>query len=196
MSRSWGGIVAGLVLVALGGAWLMAEADVLDVSASAVLAVVVIAVGLAVMIVPAGAGRGVLITLGVLLAVLAIAASAVDPGLLDGGIGKRTETPRNTSELEDYELAIGQLVVDLTELDPPARVEARIGIGQLTVIVPASASVSVEADLGAGEIDVRGDRRSGAGVDGTFDSDMGADFELELDGGLGQIRVGGEEARP
>jgi hypothetical protein len=192
MRGSYPGVVAGLVLVVLGLAWVLHEADVVDVSASVVLAALVVVVGLAVMAAPKGAGRGGLIALGILLALLALAASAVSPSLLDEGVGDRRHDPRSTDELRTYELGIGELEVDLRSLELPARVEAAIGIGQLDVIVPAGAKLDVDADLGAGEIDVRGEKDSGWSVEVDVAGDD-ADLELDLEGGIGQIRVGGPE---
>lgn len=195
MTLSWGRLVAGFVLVTLGAAWVLAESGVVDVSAPVVLAALVLLVGLALVAAPRGAGRGGLVALGIVLVLAALAATLVDPRLLRGGVGERTETPREAAGLRDYRLAVGQLVIDLSELDPPARVEASVGVGELRVVVPRGGSVAVEAEVGAGEVDVRGERRSGVDVRATLGDDDG-DLELDLRVGAGQIRVGGSELLP
>jgi hypothetical protein len=188
---SWGGFVIGGVLLVLGAVWLLDATDVVDVDADIALAGLVVLIGLAVIAAPRGGGRALLIVFGILVALAAAAATLVDPGRLDDGIGDRTETPRTAADVHRYKLGIGQLTVDLTQLDVDARIEASIGIGELEVIVPGDAALEVDAELGAGNVRVRGEEHDGTNVDvKTSSPGSGPRFELELDGGLGQIAVG------
>jgi hypothetical protein len=188
---SWGGFVIGGVLLVLGAVWLLNATDVVDVDADVALAGLVVLIGLAVIAAPRGGGRAVLIVFGILVALAAAAATLVDPGRLDDGIGDRTETPRTAADVHRYKLGIGQLTVDLTRLNVDARIEASIGIGELDVIVPGNAALEVDAELGAGNVRVRDEEHDGTNVDvKTSSPGSGPRFELELDGGIGQIAVG------
>lgn len=188
---SWGGFVIGGVLLGLGLVWLLDATDVVDVDADVALAGLVVLIGLAVIAAPRGGGRVVLIVFGILVALAAAAAIVVDPGKLDDGIGNRTERPRTVGDVHRYQLGIGQLTVDLTELNADARVQASIGIGELRVVVPAAAALEVDAELGAGNVRVRDEQHDGTSLDvKTSSPGSGPRFDLELDGGLGEIDVG------
>jgi predicted membrane protein len=82
-----------------------------------------------------------------------------------GGVGDRNEHPSNSGEIQrTYELAIGQLRIDFTGLRLPAgatRVKARVGIGQLTVVVPQDVAVQIVAKASLGQVAVLGRESSG-----------------------------------
>lgn len=84
-----------------------------------------------------------------------VAASGVD---LDGGIGERDYRPTSVAELQDaYQLGIGSLDLDLTDLDLPTGrtdVAVDLGIGEAVIYVPAGACVTSDIKLDAGEVDV------------------------------------------
>jgi hypothetical protein len=92
-----------------------------------------------------------------LIAVLSLAVAA-DWNLdvpWGGGVGDRTERPTTPAELTRYELGVGKLVVDLRRLQVPpgtTAVEARAGIGELTVQLPQGVSVAVVASSGLGQV--------------------------------------------
>lgn len=128
-------------------------------------------------------GRGLLLVpLGIVLAICLAASVWIDVPLR-GGIGEHTDQPAAVDELgEPYRLAIGQLTVDLTNLDvddapvrrteaaPDATIEASVGIGKLTVVVPDDVGIELEARSGIGEIVV---------------TDHGSDLSSRSDGGMG-----------
>jgi predicted membrane protein len=156
-----------------------------------------IAVGLACV---AGAFRGrqhALMVVGVVLVVVLSVAVAADWDLdvpLTGGVGDRTERPTTPAEVDEYELGVGNLVVDLRGLQVPAgttAVEARLGVGELVVELPDGVSVEVVASSGLGEVQVLGQQEGGFGsrIDAT--SEVGGDRRLRVDArvGLGQVRV-------
>jgi phage shock protein PspC (stress-responsive transcriptional regulator) len=138
-------------------------------SAEVVLAACLGVVGLGLVISAfVGRGRG-LIILGGFLAVATTAAS-FNPVGFRGGVGDRVWHPRTVAAVADhspYRLGVGDGRLDLSDLDlsagQPVRVEARIGIGQLTITVPTEASVRVVGDVRAGTIRVL----SAAQQDGT-----------------------------
>jgi hypothetical protein len=190
--RITGAAVLGIALALLGVAWLLAALDVFDLDAELWLGLLLVAVGAAVVLLPAGVGRGLLIVLGILLALAGAAVATVDVGL-SGGIGEDKEHPRTVADLDDrYELGIGSLKIDLTDLevDGPAELDAQVGIGELVVAVPPGVTVVVDAHTGAGDIQALGEEESG------FDADMDETFErgsdtltLKLEVGMGAIKV-------
>jgi hypothetical protein len=189
-------VLVGALLVLVGIGWLLDAAGV-EVPWRAVLPAALVAVGLACV---AGAFRGrqlALMVVGVALMVVLSVAVAADWDLdapLAGGVGDRTERPTTPADLTGYELGVGNLLLDLRQLQVPpgtTTVEARVGIGELVVELPDGVSVEVMARAGLGEVQVLGQQEGGFGsrVDAVG---LGAgDRRLELDVrvGLGQVRV-------
>jgi hypothetical protein len=189
-------VLVGALLVLVGIGWLLDAAGV-EVPWRAVLPAALVAVGLACV---AGAFRGrqlALMVVGVALMVVLSVAVAADWDLdvpLAGGVGDRTERPATPADLTRYELGVGNLLLDLRQLQVPpgtTTVEARVGIGELVVELPDGVSVEVMARAGLGEVQVLGQQEGGFGsrVDAVG---LGAgDRRLELDVrvGLGQVRV-------
>jgi phage shock protein PspC (stress-responsive transcriptional regulator) len=182
----------------LAGAGLLALLGTLgvDIRWDVALAVGAIATGVAVV---AGAltrrRTGGLVVVGVLLAALAVAVSAIDVRL-DGPIGERVYRPFAASDVQrDYNVAIGDLTVDLANTalrSGETEVDANVGIGELTVIVPDDVAVEVDASVSAGEVTVFGRRESG--VDAEISDSVGvpgADEVVRIDAhvGLGDVVV-------
>jgi hypothetical protein len=189
-------VLAGALLILVGIAWLL-DAGGVEVPWRAILPGALIAVGLACM---AGAFRGrqhALMIVGVALMLVLSLAVAVDWDLdvpLGGGVGDRTERPSTPADLTEYELGVGNLQVDLRQLQVPAGttvVEARVGIGELAVEVPGGVSVEVVARSGLGEVQVLGEQEGGFATRVATTSEAGGDRRLRLDlrVGLGQVRV-------
>jgi phage shock protein PspC (stress-responsive transcriptional regulator) len=134
---------------------------------------------------------------------VAAAMLAVGLSSFPGGAGDRTIAIGPETPLQDrYEQSAGRLVLDLTDLDIEAggerRVVAEVGAGQLTVIVPASVSTSVRAEVGAGTATLFGREQSGAGVtvtDSNAGQEGGGRLALDLHVGVGQIKVERPTAR-
>lgn len=189
--RAPASLALGLLLAGAGVVWLLASLDALDVPAQLWIAVLLILVGVAVVALPEGA-RGVLIAVGIVLALVGAVASAVEVEV-GGGIGERRESPSSTAELEDgYSLGVGSLRIDLTELEGPIELEASVGIGELVVTVPEDAEVVVDAHAGIGDVRALGRDQSGFDVDleERFDGDGdGDEIRLELDVGIGSVQV-------
>jgi hypothetical protein len=189
-------VLVGALLVLVGIGWLLDAAGV-EVPWRAVLPAALIAVGLACV---AGAFRGrqhALMVVGVVLAVVLSLAAAADWDLeipLGGGVGDRTERPTTPADLTGYELGVGNLVVDLRQLQVPpgtTRVQARVGVGELAVEVPQGVSVAVVARSGLGQVQALGQEEGGLASRIDTVSEAGGDRRLELDlrVGLGQVRV-------
>jgi hypothetical protein len=190
-----GTVLVGVLLVLVGIGWLLDLGGV-EVPWRAVLPAALVAVGLACV---AGAFQGrqhALMAVGAALMLVLSVAVAADWDLdlpLGGGVGDRTERPATPAELRRYELAIGNLQLDLRGLRVPAgttAVEARVGIGELDVRVPQGVAVEVVASSGIGQVVALG--KEEGGVASRVETSAGAgDRRLRLDvrGGVGQVRV-------
>ena len=110
---------------------------------------------------------GVLIGIGAVLAIV-LAVSSVLPG---DGIGRQTYRPLNSQSVAaDYQLGLGQLTVDLTEIADPAglagdRIDITNSVGQTRVFVPDDLNVEVVASITGGEIRVFDQSVDGDNVD-------------------------------
>ena len=188
-----GSVALGLVLAGLGAIWLLEVSDTVDLDTGVWVGIVLVGIGIGVIASPSGGARVLLIVLGLFVALIGGALAATDVEF-SGGVGDRTESPTSVDELDDpYELGIGRLELDLTELDldEDTTVRAQIGIGQLVVTVPAARPVSVDAEIGAGDVDVLGEHDDGWNADVQTEADrgVGPELHLELEGGMGGIRV-------
>ena len=190
-------LVLGVVLLVLGVMWLLGVTNVVEVSPLPLLDGALIIVGLT-LLVGARTGRhSGLIALGIVLTVVLAAASTFDIRL-SGGVGQRTFTPHSLADLDArYDLAIGQLTIDLRDVQVGSSivvVEARVGIGELIVHVPA---VPVEAHgrAGLGQVTILGQDDSGFDVDlvvrSPQPSGTGGFLSLDLSVGVGQVTVDG-----
>jgi predicted membrane protein len=182
----------GIVLLAGGALWLLAATDVVDLSYSLAIGITLILIGLAIALTP---GRhGLLVLLGILVALAGIPALFVDADIWDEGIGEARETPVRSLELVPFEHGIGKLTVDLTtpglDLDGET-VVAKLGIGDLEVIVPTDTDVDLDAHAGAGNIQAFGEEENGIDVDlsGISGTSGSQELDLEVDVGIGSIRV-------
>ena len=108
-------VLVGALLVLVGIGWLL-DAGGVEVPWRALLPAALIAVGLACV---AGAFQGrqqAMMVVGVALTAVLSVAVAADwdlPVPLAGGVGDRTERPATQAELADYELGVGDLLLDL-----------------------------------------------------------------------------------
>ncbi len=173
----------------------------------------------------AAAGGDEVIAAGVILAGLALVASAfarparwlILPALavavptafvatagidLDGGVGEKRYRPSAAADIrESYELGAGSLTLDLRNVELPAgerRVHLDVGMGEAVVVVPEDVCVSTTAELGMGGVAIF-DRESG-GVDVDLEDLNSAPagtprLVLDADVGLGAVEVVHDEER-
>jgi hypothetical protein len=142
-----------------------------------------------------GRARG-LIVLGVLLSLATTVAAATDQRL-SGGVGERDWTPQTAAAAErPHRLGIGDALLDLTQLPPSSTVDTdvRVGVGSLTVLVPADAEVTVDAEVGAGHAMVFDQEDDGTDVDVTASAEprggpSGTLIRVDAQVGLGEVRV-------
>ncbi|HXF35943.1 MAG TPA: hypothetical protein VNO17_02035 [Actinomycetota bacterium] len=198
-----GRIALGLLLVLVGATWLGEATGAFEVPWELVLPGGLVAVGLAlVWLGLRGASSGTLVLLGFLLTAL-LSVGGVDLALR-GGVGARAVAPRLGTDLHDrYDLAVGSLQLDLTDLAGDEgvalrddRVEANVGIGQLVVIVPEGWRGTAHGEAGIGEVRLLDEERSGFGAetrlveDGPVAPGQAPLFlHLELSVGIGEIEV-------
>lgn len=185
-------LALGVILVGAGVLWLLAQAGVLDLSYQVWIGLLLVGIGLAIVLTPGH--HGLLAVVGILVVLAGIPALVVGD-LPSGGIGDATEKPATAADLERYEHGIGKLTIDLTApgLTRSDRlvVRAKLGIGELLVLVPARADVVVDAHVGLGNIDALGKEADGIDVDleRTVPGPGEQKVTLDLDNGIGDIRV-------
>ncbi len=189
--------VLGALLTAAGVLGLLAVLDVYDVDVAVALAGGVVIVGAAIAV-GASTGRrvGALVLLGlVLLACFAVA--AITPVSISSGIGEKLERPVSAAELEEsYELGIGELAVDLSQVELASGttdVDVRVGIGEIILTVPEDVGLEIDARAAAGDVDLLGATDDGAAAHErvtiagpTADSPV---LRIDADVSLGAIEV-------
>jgi len=187
-----GRVALGSVFLVAGVLWLLTSTDIVDLSYQTWIGIILVTIGLAIALTPGG--HGLLVLLGVLVALMGIPALVVDGDVFGGGIGDQVEAPVTNAELESYRHGIGKLTVDLTSPDldlDGAEVEASLGIGDLLVVVPFDTDVTVDAHVGIGNAQVLGEEENGVDVDvDTISGTSGSqEVTLDLEVGIGNLRV-------
>ena len=133
------------------------------------------------------------VTVALIVAVVAavsVAFAWFDVGLGDG-VGSRVEAPASAAELKPaYELGIGDLKVDLSRIGPvttETHVEAKVGVGELEIIVPRDASVEANAHAKAGEVYVLS--RQDEGRNAQVSTGTGGLLVIDAKVGAGRIDI-------
>jgi predicted membrane protein len=188
-----GRLVLGAILILFGVVWLLEVLDVTEFPWEILLPVALILVGVALLVTSRSAsGHGGLVATGVVLSVVLLLGSAFDFPI-GGGAGDRTYRPPNAAALRpEYRLGVGEITLDLTELEgsipPGERTRVRLGIGQVLVVVPEDLTVAVRGSAGLGSVVVFGAEEGGLDVEQEL-APEGAVLELELSVGLGEVEV-------
>lgn len=191
-----GRLVAGVLFIAYGLVWMADRLDWIDLGPRSLLPLALIGVGIALMALSFTGSHEGLIVLGVFLAIATMLASLSPFDVDASGVGDRTFRVTTMSQLEPgYELGMGKLVLDLSDLPvtEPVTVSANVGVGELNVIVPPGMDVDIEAHSGIGEVIFFGDQQGGFGLDHVFRSpgfesdEPGITFDLNV--GIGKVEV-------
>jgi phage shock protein PspC (stress-responsive transcriptional regulator) len=142
-------------------------------------------------------GRRIFVLLASLASLLAIAvvtalvvAFAWFNVSLSDGVGDRTYQPATAAAVQpSYEVGIGNLRVDLSHVSPntPVKVKAKVGIGELKVVVPATAAVTVNARAKVGDVYVL--RSHDDGHDAAVHTGTGGGLVIDATVGAGRIDV-------
>jgi hypothetical protein len=169
----------------------------------AVVAGIVIALGVALIVGAFGRGRRWLLIPALVLAVPATVVQAADLRV-EGGVGERQYRPLSPADLSSpFELGAGELTIDMTGFDFPtpghAEIEIDMGVGAVEVIVPEDVCVSSRARIGAGVAEVFGHENGDIDLDWTQRPRTGGDapelfVDAEVDFGAIVIRHPGEPA--
>jgi phage shock protein PspC (stress-responsive transcriptional regulator) len=150
------------------------------------------------------AGRG-LIPVALLLSALAWGALTVPAGAWESGFESVDLTPASAAAVQrNYEYAVGDFDLDLSRIDlsssaagnvEPLRSRISSGMGDVTVVVPEDADVTVSAEAGVGDLRVLDQERSGPGIQLDV-TDLGADgvasgrpLVLDIEMGAGNVEV-------
>jgi phage shock protein C len=136
-----------------------------------------------------------IVVASVLALVLGLAAVfvAVFDVHLRHGVDERVHVVTTMDELrDDYRLGAGTLRLDLRSLPLPpgvTRMDARVDVGALRIVVPEGVALRVRATARLGEIDVLGERVDGAGVEIGLDQTGERVLVLDAHVGLGGLRI-------
>ena len=190
-------LVAGGVLLVIGALWLIERLGWVDLTVTAVLGIATMVVGIALMALAREGTHVGLIILGTVLGLLATLTAVAPFEGFQGGVGDHTYVIDTVDDIQsDYNLAMGKLVIDVTDLDDlevTTKLTASVGTGDLIVRVPADMEVAVEANAGAGQIVIFETVREGVGVTDTYETagydEASARLDLVLDVFAGRVEV-------
>ncbi len=196
-----GQIVTGAVLIVIGVGWLLSALDVATIPWRALLAGVLIVVGIALASAASqGVAQGGLMSTGMTLVIILAILSTVTAAFsipFRGGVGDRDYNPTAATLATEYNLIAGQLDLSLADVAFPegeTRIEAGVTFGKLVIEdIPEGVAVQVEAAATAGQIVLFGSTQDGvnvsnAAVDSGFDS-AARRLVIEATVGFGQIEV-------
>ena len=114
---------------------------------------------------------------------------------LGHGVGDRRYEPVTAADLESqYDLGIGELVVDLRQVELPAgihEVRVELGIGRALVLVPPDIGLVVSGDVSVGELELLGRDQSGIDNELRLSDEAGGEttIVLDLEVGMGKGEV-------
>jgi len=152
--------VAGGLLLTFGTGWLLRQVG-LSLSWEAIVAGVLLALGVAMMVTPRGGHGAKLWFLGLALTLGLASMSSVSASFPAGGISDKYVTVHSIEELQPrYEQLGGQFTLDLHEIELPVqttrRVATELGAGRLIIEVPDNANLLLISRLTAGDVWVFG----------------------------------------
>jgi phage shock protein PspC (stress-responsive transcriptional regulator)/predicted membrane protein len=189
-------LTVSVLLIFVGTAAFLSAIDALEVDPAVVAAIALITVGAA-LFVGAWFGRArSLLALGVVGTIVAGALATIDVPLR-GGVGERRYAPSLVATVRDeYRLAIGELEVDLTEVEwtrGTHQVDVSLGIGEAIVRVPRGVTVDVSARSGMGEVSLFGREQHGVDADDEVlvraAREGAAVLRIDAEVGIGAVRV-------
>lgn len=191
----WVALGAGALLaaaaLALGSAWAAADGS------GAVVAAIVIAIGVLLAASALRPGGARWLALPALIVAVPLAIVSAADIRLDGGVGDRSYRLATVADVPrgGYHLGAGELVVDLRDVDLPARRETvldlTLGVGHAQVLVPDDVCVVTNTRVGGGYVNLRGRETGGLDVDYRVRDDVTQAPRLLVRGdvGLGALEV-------
>lgn len=193
---SFGSLLGGAILIVMGSLWTLDVAGVVELRWAIVLPALLTVIGLG-LIVGAWSGphTGPVVA-GVFLSIAVIALAVFPLASFRGGVGNQEfRVTQQTSLAPSYDVGVGDLTLDLSDLTmvESAEVQVSVGAGNVTVMLPPSVPVDLEGTIGAGQMNLLGERGDGLSVDRHYQSEgfATADITLTLDlnVGAGSIEV-------
>jgi phage shock protein PspC (stress-responsive transcriptional regulator) len=171
--RGYGGLALAGLLAATGAVGVLDAAGLISLTWLSGGALVLVILGGAMVVGGMFGKTTALVPIGVVLAVPLILLAAVGVPL-HGTIGDEHWAPASAAEVRpSYQLGVGDGELDLTNAAPGAgqtlKLSAGVGVGDLTVDVPANVKVLVHAHAGIGSIE------DDTGSDSTITGRMGHD---------------------
>jgi phage shock protein PspC (stress-responsive transcriptional regulator) len=181
------GVTASLALVAAGVLALVGTS--VSVPAEVVLASALAVVGLG-LVVGSFFGRSSgLVLLAGLLAV-ALAGTVGARPAIDAGVGDRTWTPTGSAS---YRLGVGDATLDLRQMPlreaETFRVDARVDVGHLLVLVPEAARLDIDARAQLGDVVLFGAEDNGRRASRSFTDPGRPQIALDASVRTGQVEV-------
>lgn len=191
---SFGALLGGTILVLLGGLWTLDIAGVVELDWAVLLPALLTVIGVALIV---GAWTGPHsgpVVAGIFLSIAVIVFAAFPLPSFTGGVGNRQfRVTEQTSLAPSYEVGVGDLTLDLSDLamSESATVQVSAGAGNVTVVLPPSVPVAVDGTVGAGEIRLLGQRADGLSVSRHYQTEgfEGASITLTLDVNVGAGRI-------
>jgi phage shock protein PspC (stress-responsive transcriptional regulator) len=155
--RSYLGLISLSAAVLVGGLLALIAVSGVAIPAAAVSGAMLGVVGIG-LVVGSVRGRARWLIAPAIVLLLVTQAAAVIPRALDGtagaGVGDRTWKP-TTAAVATYELGAGDATLDLRGIPAgTADLTAKVGIGQLTVLVPADTRVVLTGHVGLGDVTI------------------------------------------
>ena len=162
-SRAWTRVVLGVALLVAGAVLLVdriggSDPDGGVVATAAALGVLALGVLVAWL---RGRRAGGLAPIGIVLAVVTLGLTATSEGSVTWA-GTRTWTPEPVAGQMKYGLGIGDATLDLSRLAttssqdpatvPRIEIEAKVGLGELTVVVPEDVDARIVAESGTDDV--------------------------------------------
>jgi phage shock protein PspC (stress-responsive transcriptional regulator) len=111
--------------------------------------------------------------------------------------GEIKEAPtRSADVLSSYEMGVGRIELDLTDIEDLASLDGRTitidnGVGETDVVIPDNLDVAVTAELNAGHVEILGREANGgdASTQYTDADDIDPNVRIDIDGSLGNVEV-------
>lgn len=190
-------VLFGLILVTIGGLWLLDVTSLMDITWTLVGSVILILLGVLLIVAAREDAHGGMIFLGIVLSAIVLLGSLATWPSFDGGVGDRMIAPSAVEELdEEFTWAIGSQEVDFTGMEFPdgeTEVVVRLGTGTLEVMIPDDVGYRIEWSVGLGSADILDESHTGFGLGNTYVSENIDETEavlvLDLEVGLGDMEV-------
>jgi hypothetical protein len=194
--------IAGL-LIAVGLLALISQFSDWDPGPRGFLGAALLVVGLGLVAAAFSTGRtakGGLVTLGIVLSLALLFASAEPWRGMRGGVGDRTVVPTTAEDVAArYSLGFGDTRldfgrIDVSDLAEPIGTHVDAGVGDLDIVVPTDADVQIDVDAGLGSISLFEDGVSDGGLfpgrgAGSWVGDDDPELVITIDAGVGDVEV-------